>query len=712
MKKKILLSFLCLMACLHVSAQDFTVGDIKYKVQSAEDKTCEIIGNIGVYGNVSLPVNVEYDASTYTVTSIAEEAFENCSSLTAITIPEGVTTISDNVFRYCSSLSSITIPTSVTSIGGGAFYGCSKLTSITIPSNVTSIGNRAFSGCSSLTAITIPESVTTIGNGVFSGCSSLTAIIIPTSVTSIGPWSFSGCSELASITIPSSVTSISDNAFRDCSSLSSITIPEGVTSISAGVFYGCTSLTSISLPKNAASIGDEAFKDCKNLVSISLPEKIEVIGRNTFMGCDKLASITIPEGAISIGNDAFKDCSNLASVTIPNTVKSIGEGAFWACRKLESIVIPNGVTSIQPSIFGYCEKLASVTIPNSVTSIGEQAFWACGLQNPFIIPNSVESIGAHAFQECKGLTSITIPSSVNSIAAEIFLYCDNLSSVVFESRAPYTYVNLSAPNACKLIVPNGTRAAYLEENWDECFRGGIVDLFDETSTVSPVDDVEGEGVGVFVRRTIKADEWSTLVLPFDITEEQVKAAFGEDVLLADFTGCIAEEDGSEVSIQVNFQSTKAITANQPCLIKVSKDMTDFTLDDIDITPNETPVKTIKGDDEKQSSFIGTYVAQTDVPENCYFISGNKFYRSIGTTKTKAFRAYFDFSDVLAEFGSAQANIRFMVDAEATEIGSIAAENVNNSGVYTLQGAALGNVKDVKSLPKGIYIVNGKKVIVK
>ena len=101
MKKKILLSFLCLMACLHVSAQNFTVGDIKYKVLSAEDKTCEIIGNIGVYGNVSLPVNVEYDASTYTVTSIAEEAFESCSSLTSINIPEGVTRIGLCAFYGC-----------------------------------------------------------------------------------------------------------------------------------------------------------------------------------------------------------------------------------------------------------------------------------------------------------------------------------------------------------------------------------------------------------------------------------------------------------------------------------------------------------------------------------------------------------------------------------------------------------------------------------
>ena len=149
-----------------------------------------------------------------------------------------VTSIGDYAFQSCSSLTSITIPDSVTSIGISAFYNCSSLTSITIPDSVTSIGGYAFSNCSSLTSVTIGNSVTSIGDSAFQSCSSLTSITIGNSVTSIGDRAFSGCSSLTSITIPNSVTSIGVSAFWNCSGLTGITIPDSVTSIGTGAFLG------------------------------------------------------------------------------------------------------------------------------------------------------------------------------------------------------------------------------------------------------------------------------------------------------------------------------------------------------------------------------------------------------------------------------------------------------------------------------------------
>jgi hypothetical protein len=154
-----------------------------------------------------------------------EGAFNSCSSLTSITIPDSVTSIGDYAFESCSSLTSITIPDSVTSIGDGAFRHCSSLTSITIPDSVTSIGEDAFYDCTSLSSITIPDGVTSIGSNAFSYCSSLTSITIPNSVVSIGGDAFYSCSSLTSITIPDSVTSIGEDAFSSCTSLASITIP-------------------------------------------------------------------------------------------------------------------------------------------------------------------------------------------------------------------------------------------------------------------------------------------------------------------------------------------------------------------------------------------------------------------------------------------------------------------------------------------------------
>ena len=177
------------------------------------------------------------------MTSIGDWAFKDCTSLTSVTIANGVTSIGNWAFGGCTSLTSVTIPDSVTSIGSYAFSGCKSLTSVTIPDSVTSIGEGAFLNCSSLTSVTIPDSVTSIGRYAFGGCTSLTSVTLPDSVTSIGNWAFSYCTSLTSVTIPDSVTSIGDYAFSYCTSLTSVTIANGVTSIGTAAFYGCENVT-------------------------------------------------------------------------------------------------------------------------------------------------------------------------------------------------------------------------------------------------------------------------------------------------------------------------------------------------------------------------------------------------------------------------------------------------------------------------------------
>ena len=238
-------------------------------------------------------------------------------------------------------------------------------------------------------------------------------------------------------------------------------------------------------------------------------------------------------------------------------------------------------------------------------------------------------------------------------------------------------------------------------------------VLDETSTTAPE---AVTGVDVLVKRTIKANEWSTICLPFAMSEEQVKEAFGSDVLLGDFNGYEKTEDngGDIIGITVKFNLVTAIEANHPYVIKVSTTLTEFTVDGVDINPEEKPTKAaVKRTKRQWSEMIGTYVANTPVGDAyeeawCLFLSDNKFWYSMGQTKIKAYRAYFDFFDVITSVENTNdAPVFFSFDNETTSINLVKGEgNVTNGEVYNLNGHR------VMSPNKGLFIKNGKKVIVK
>ena len=257
-----------------------TIGNLVYTYGGS---TASVTGFVGGITTATIPSTIVVSSNTYNVTSIGDNAFRDCATLTSITIPNSVTTFGTFAFRNCTSLTSVSIPNSVTTFGTNIFNGCTALASVMLPTNLLEIPIGCFTGCASLSAISIPNSVTSIQRFAFGGCTSLSSISIPNSVTTITSYSFNGCNSLSSIYIPNSVTTIEDYAFRSCSILSYISIPNFVTSIGIEAFFSCNGLSSISIPNSVTSIGNNAFQYAPlNKVYFLQTSTLPTIGTNAF----------------------------------------------------------------------------------------------------------------------------------------------------------------------------------------------------------------------------------------------------------------------------------------------------------------------------------------------------------------------------------------------------------------------------------------------
>ena len=310
----------------------------------------------------------------------------------------------------------VVISSGITGIGNYAFDQCSELKSVEIPDSVTMIGTTGvFNGCSSLESINISEANTTYespeGSNAIIEISSKTLVAgckstkIPDDVQIIGAYAFGGCSDLKSIELPDNLREIYVGAFNDCSNLTAIHIPVNVDTMDPGVFMGCSNLNSITV--DSANSSYESPENANAIIDKATMELVE--------GCN---NTVIPKGVKSIRNYAFMGRANLNNITIPASVTSIGERIFEYCDSLEEIKVD--------------ADNATFDSRNNCNAIMESAtntlIAGCGKT---VIPEGTETIGEEAFANVVTLTHITIPKSVTEIKEGAFSACYYLSTVIF-----------------------------------------------------------------------------------------------------------------------------------------------------------------------------------------------------------------------------------------------------------------------------------------
>lgn len=495
MRKYILLILLA-FASTFAYAYNFQVDGIYYNIVDKNNCIVEVTyGDAKYSGSVTIPATVKKDGVTYTVASVGISAFSNCAGLTEVKIGDGVELIYNSAFSYCTSLESVTLGSNVKKMGNNAFSHCSSLSNINLNDQIVKFGDNAFEQCTSLTSVVIGSKVEEMGSGVFQLCTNLKTVEIHEGASDIGSSAFEKCEKLTSVTIPNSVLHIGLSAFFGCSSLTEVKIGDGVETISNSAFSYCTSLNKVSLGSSVKKVNSRSFEGCNKMTSFTVknPNPPEVTRNDAFS--DYSATLYVPSGAIGAykaheiwkkfykieeGEGTSDDIIAFADPEVKRICvenwDTNGDGelskteaaavknlflVFITNHKIESfdeLQFFTGLTDIYGDAFFDCFNLKSIIIPGNVKSIGGGAFYDCSALHSLVIGNGVERIGEEAFY-ANSLSDINIPNSVMWIERMALTvspwYYNQPEGLVYAGKVLYHYKG-TMPDNTQIKIKEGT----------------------------------------------------------------------------------------------------------------------------------------------------------------------------------------------------------------------------------------------------------------
>lgn len=346
-----------------------------------------LVSGLGSCTDTDIIIPVMYQGLP--VKGLRYNAFENCTSITSVSMYESATIIGDYAFSGCTSLQSVKLSPEMTTLQKGVFKDCRQLLEIDV-SGVRTFKTGCFSG-SYFTEVTIPDhahiegsifsdsyvqsvtlgaSVTQLPYNTFRNAAKLTRVCLPDGMTGIGNSAFYGCVSLESITFPSTLKRIEQHAFSGCEKLANIDFSGASTQFFTDTFAGCN----VTLIKNWTALPDKALFDYLLYEGVQSAQGM-VYGQGYLLCCDQAFSgpLTVPEGIHTINQNAFKGCSGVTQILLPDSLTTIETGAFANCSRLERLTLPEQVTYVGKNALQNCTALTYVYLPDSLQNVGELA---------------------------------------------------------------------------------------------------------------------------------------------------------------------------------------------------------------------------------------------------------------------------------------------------------------------------------------------------